>query len=462
MVRMATKKATCIRYSDEELAYLTELARQPIPTKEVERIFSQRYSGRTVVGVKNRVIRLREELGLGHFHETRTPEPKQPYQHTTHTESGTKIEGLFSEPVRTLDDLIRVCEIDTSVFRVVQWEAKAYQQGSKNAEGKMQSQTLYSVSARLQPLDENSLTRQLHAILEEVRANTTPRTPTIILPDPPLSPHAVSLYIPDVHIGKLAWAPETGYNYDLDIAATIFLGAARDLVADAALYRPEKYVVPIGSDMLNADNVDGTTTAGTRQDQDGRYPKTVRRAREMLQELIDDILLPTGATVQLIPIPGNHDETATFFLNEILSAYYVNEPRVQTTSDLRRRKFWEYGKVLVLYAHGDGEAKKDLPLIMATEEPKLWGKSSFREVHTGHLHRSKQTRWVAMEDQQGVIHEELGSLSAPEAWHYKHGYTGSLRCAKAIVYSAQDGRRAVFERHAQEYVDRLGKKRRRR
>lgn len=462
MVRMAQKKSTCIRYSAEELAYLTELAQQPIPTKEVERIFRQRYSGRTVVGVKNRIIRLREEMGQGHFHETRTPEPTQPYLHTAHTNAGTKIEGVVAEPIRTLEELVKACAIDTTIFKVVQWEAKAYQQGSKNAEGKMQSQTLYSVSARLQPLSETSLTRQLHAILDEVKANTTPRTPTIIVPESPLTEHAVSLYIPDVHIGKLAWAPETGANYDLDIAATIFLGAARDLVADAAQYRPTKYVVPIGSDMLNADNVDGTTTAGTRQDQDGRYPKTVRRAREILQELIDDVLLPTGATVQLIPIPGNHDETATFFLNEILSAYYTNEPRVQTTSDLRRRKFWAFGKVLVLYAHGDGEAKKDLPLVMATEEPRLWGKSQYREIHTGHLHRVKQTRWVAMEDQQGVIHEELASLSAPEAWHYKNAYTGSLRCAKAIVYSAQSGRRAVFERHAQEYVDRLGNKKRRR
>ncbi|MBD3403792.1 hypothetical protein GF420_12910, partial [candidate division GN15 bacterium] len=40
----------------------------------------------------------------------------------------------------------------------------------------------------------------------------------------------------DAHFGKLAWAPETGENYDLEIAERIYSSAVTDLLTKAAPY----------------------------------------------------------------------------------------------------------------------------------------------------------------------------------------------------------------------------------
>lgn len=44
-----------------------------------------------------------------------------------------EIAQLTSEPVRTLDDLIRVCQIDTAVWEVERWVANKWEQAHTDA-----------------------------------------------------------------------------------------------------------------------------------------------------------------------------------------------------------------------------------------------------------------------------------------------------------------------------------------
>ena len=439
-------------YTAEELAALRVLLRLDLSSAEVARRFMKDFPKRTLPSVRDKIIRLRSN---GDAPARTEPEP---HLTTSYGSDGGTVSGLVSEPIKTLEDLIRVCAIDTSQFEVTQWTAKAYQQGSKDAEGRMQAQTLYSVAAKLKPLSVLSMRKQLEGILGDIRAEAQRLKAPLWSPPEPTA-RAVSLYVPDLHLGKLAWAPESGNHYDSDIAAHLYLSICRALLEDAAHYRPELVVLPIGSDMLNVDSGKNMTTAGTPQDVDGRHIKTFQRCVRLIRQVIEEVILPTGARVRLVRVRGNHDEESSFYLGEVLKAVYENWPQVELPAEhewLQARQYWRWGKVLVMYAHGDTEKRGELPQIMANERRKDWAEILFPEAHTGHLHRVKQHHFVAMEDQKGFIHEELPSLSAPEAWHYRKGYIGSLRLGKAFVYDKETGRLGSLERHAQQFLGPLG------
>ena len=56
--------------------------------------------------------------------------------------------------------------------------------------------------------------------------------------------------IVDLHVAKLAWAPETGENYDIKIAERRFMDVIHDVIERAQKYEFEQVVFPIGNDFL--------------------------------------------------------------------------------------------------------------------------------------------------------------------------------------------------------------------
>jgi len=89
--------------------------------------------------------------------------------------------------------------------------------------------------------------------------------------------------------------------------------------------------------------------------------------------------------------------------------------------------------------HGNEESQRDLPTIMATEEPKMWSETMFREWHVGHFHKKKQTNYIAGDTFGGVIVRILPSISGTDAWHYKKGYVHSFRTGEAIIWDKNEG-----------------------
>ena len=80
-----------------------------------------------------------------------------------------------------------------------------------------------------------------------------------------------------------------------------------------------------------------------------------------------------------------------------------------------------------------------MPLLMAAEEPELFGCSEFREVHTGHLHQ------VGLFEKFGIRVRRLPSLTPPDGWHSKSGYIGMTRAAQSFTWSKYDGLYAMDE-----------------
>ena len=67
----------------------------------------------------------------------------------------------------------------------------------------------------------------------------------------------------DLHFGKLAWAQETGQDYDIDIAATIAREAVAELLNFVKQIPVSKILLPLGNDFFNVNGAGEATVNGT-------------------------------------------------------------------------------------------------------------------------------------------------------------------------------------------------------
>lgn len=337
---------------------------------------------------------------------------------------------VTNENIRTLADLVRVCEIDTVEWVVERWIANKWEMGAKDAAGDVTTTPLFQVKAWLvrnrQVLDART---EVQSIFADARAAMKPRKQVKVRKT---GPHMLEIAIPDLHLGKLAWSPETGWpNYDSKIAADLFEEALEALLDRTRAFSFERIVLPVGHDFFHSDSKTGTTTAGTPLDNDSRFHKTFVAGRQLLTRAIDR-LREFGA-VSVVVVPGNHDTMASFHVGDSLSCLYSRTKGVEIMNDPVPRKYISYGKNLILYTHGDKGRRANLPLLMATERPELFGAARFREAHVGHTHETK------VEERMGVRVRVSPALCSPDAWHSDHLFVGNVRGAEAFVWSKEDG-----------------------
>lgn len=253
-------------------------------------------------------------------------------------------------------------------------------------------------------------------------------------------PHMLFASPNDAHIGKYCWADETGHDYDLDLAETIFQRAIEDLIHKSGNFGIEQIRFPVGSDFVHIDNRSGTTTNGTAQDFDSRYAKIVSTAQAALVRSIDFAL--SVAPVCLDYVPGNHDRTTAWHLINFLKAYYDGRGKhVTVDTTPRSRKYVRYGVNVVGMSHGDQEKHADLARIMLDETRMMWDLRDVQSMEflAGHGHRRKHITFQSTVSHGPVTFRMLPSLSATDAWHYENGYVGNDRAAEAYLYSKADG-----------------------
>jgi hypothetical protein len=357
----------------------------------------------------------------------------------TYSEKGDTAEltRVVREPVRTLDDLVRVMEIDLAAWEVERWTANTWEMGS----GEAGPQTLYQVKAQLR---RNRAAQDLasirDAVLADIRAEAQAR-PTPPLDLRPLAEasgrYLLEISPADLHVGKLAWHEETGENYDSAIASSRFRAALGDILRRASVYHIEQIVVVVGNDLSHVDNANNETTSGTRQDADSRWLRNLRIARKLMSEALRQCaqIAPTVAKI----VPGNHDRQTALAIGEILAAEFADHPRVEVDNSAALRKYLHYGVSLIGWTHGSDERHADLPLIMAREVPHLWAQAKMFEWHVGHLHKSREVRYTAGDEWNGVRVRILPSLCGTDAWHAMKGYVKGRRAMEAYLWGRETG-----------------------
>lgn len=342
--------------------------------------------------------------------------------------------------VKSLEDLLAVCDIDTTKWEVVSWQCKKWDIGIKNANNAIETKNLYSVSAKFKAVKlEEKPELQKQIILKEL-FNYKPQPIihqiALIGADKPSKTNLLELALFDVHFGKLAHREESGEDYDIKIAAERYNNAIDSLLSRVNINSIERILFPIGNDLINIDNIFSTTTAGTKQDSDSRFYKIVRTVKELLIATINRLL--AIAPVDVVVCVGNHDQQTSFMLGEMLEAYYHNVNDVSIDNNAAQRKYYRFGKTSFLFTHGNNEKHAALGMIFAAENPKLWAATTQRYIQLGHYHHNKKINYLANEEYQGFQIQIIPSLSGSDAWHSGKGYN-SLKQAKAFLYNKAEG-----------------------
>lgn len=271
------------------------------------------------------------------------------------------------------------------------------------------------------------------AVVQQLRSWFAERAPNYAPPVVRLSQarerYTFVVGITDEHWGKLGI---DGYNRNVQRAMYLRL-IERAMSRLRHLGRPERLIVPIGSDGLHVDTLQGTTTRGTPQHTDGTPADVVRSFMDYKVEQLD--ALSAWGPLDLWPLPGNHDNLTAILAYEGLRGWFSQ--RKDVTADrnsLHTIQGELYGRTLVTMHHGDKHNVRHLSEIVPRRFAREWGASRWRYCFTGHYHTERD---LPQRSDLQII--RLPSAAGTDRWHYEQGYDGGRRALTVHVISPDRG-----------------------
>lgn len=338
--------------------------------------------------------------------------------------------------VRSLDQIVAEANIDLQIWNIDRHVVNKWD--VTNAEG--QTFQNWQVKVWLSKRVEVQEAIDASKLFQELVAEHVVSRPKIKYPAKK-EQNLLEVNIFDLHLGKLCWGEEVNNNYDIKIASKRFDYALDTILKRAQAFDFERILFPIGNDFFNSDNHLNTTTLGTRQDEDVRWQKSFKIGHKLLTDGINR--MREFAPVDIIVIPGNHDFTKSFYLGEVIGAFYRNDESVMVNNSPNSRKYYEYGNTLLGFTHGDKEKPEMLRSLMSGEAKEAWARTLYKEWHVGHQHRKLSTKYAI---KSNLLHEELGvvirgmaSLAGTDVWHHQSGYVGPIRAAEGFMWSKEMG-----------------------
>lgn len=236
-------------------------------------------------------------------------------------------------------------------------------------------------------------------------------------------PVAYEISLPDIHYGKL-------HGKTLQEIEDQFMQVVVDLVEKAKGLQIDKIVLPIGNDGMNSEGLRQSTTKGTPQHDSAGWKQTFRGYWNLMIRAID--YLKHIADVHVIVISGNHDYERMFYAGDVIAGWFRNDENVTVDNGEDSRKYFEYGKNMIMFTHGDNEKPSEMPLIMATEQPEMFARAEHREAHCGHFHKEQVNEY------RGIKVRFIPSICPNDEWHKKMGYEAK-RTGQAYVWNKVRG-----------------------
>jgi hypothetical protein len=358
----------------------------------------------------------------------------------TESDNGRKIELDYrgNKLIKTVEDLIKEANIDLNVWKKEKAVANNWFVTMKGIDGKPIQAQNFQVKvwlSRIRSVEEQTA-------WDNFLANIRNSAPSLDYLQKPANKqgrkYLLEVSIPDLHIGKLAWEDESGENYDTKIAVKRYNECIDSLLSRIVPYKDEieEIVLPIGNDLINIDNMANKTTAGTEQRVDSRWQQMFTKARDLMIENINK--LSAIAPVRVLMVSGNHDFQTVYYLGCVLEAYYYNSNNVTIDNTAEQMKYHEYGINMVAFTHGNEEKHQELGLIIATRKAEMWARTKCRQVHLGHFHSRKTTKYLDVQEFQGFTVRVLPSLSGTDDWHNRKGYI-SVKSGVAFLYDKENG-----------------------
>lgn len=269
----------------------------------------------------------------------------------------------------------------------------------------------------------------IKAAIDEMRKDI-PRMAAI---EPPksVSENLCNLYtLTDAHVGMLAWAEESGDDWDIKIASKTLLGWMGAAVAQAP--NSSTGILCNLGDFLHFDGLDPVTPSHKHVlDADTRFTKLVRVSITLIRQMID-MLLHKHEKVHVIMAEGNHDLASSVWLREMMHEMYKDEPRITIDRNPDPYYCFTWGKTALFFHHGHKSRMANLDSVFVSKFKSEFGNSEYAYAHCGHYHHLKTNETGLM------IVEQHRTLAAKDSYASRGGYI-SGRDAKVITYSKNFG-----------------------
>jgi hypothetical protein len=294
-----------------------------------------------------------------------------------------------------------------------------------------------------QPVMQWVKTRADAAQLEEMMraaalamAEELPRAKPVKAPSLTNAKLANVFTLTDAHVGALCWHRENldpNGDWDLAIAERTLVGCFEHMV-NASPPARTGIVAQLG-DFLHSDGmgmIEGRTpTSGHVLSQDGRFQKVVQTAIRILRRVIGFALQKHERVVVLLA-EGNHDLASSVWLRAMFRALYENEPRVEVIDSELPYYVYQHGETMLAWHHGHLKKNDQLPLLFASQFPKVWGVTTKRYAHTGHRHHLEE------KEHSGMSVVQHSTLVARDAYAARGGWMSERQCT-AITYHSEFG-----------------------
>ena len=364
------------------------------------------------------------------------PNEKENEEYETHNNDGTidicKKLWFDKEEKKTPDTILEKFGYDKSAWEIVSWTFGKWEVAIKEEQ---QNRVCTTIRAKIKPRQETymPIEKYVEIAKETFSKEIIPLKVISKKKDEGLNTNKLlELTGIELHLGKMAWGGETGQDYDKNIAQERFYKIYEEVIHQQEIEQCDTCLICIGNDFFNSDTVNATTTKGTPQTNDLRWQKLFNIGLKLYTEMILG-LSDKFNNIEIRLQSGNHDKMASFYLYIALSCYFKDYSNIRFSNNYKDVQCFLWGKCGIFFSHGDTNLKrliKSIPAEFYTE----WGKTIYRELHLGHLHKE-----VVVDDESGMITRRVGSPTATDQWHYEERFIGATQKYQTFVWDKEKG-----------------------
>jgi hypothetical protein len=333
----------------------------------------------------------------------------------------------FSEEVKSLDELIEKCHIDTDKWEITKyvqnfwgnggnphWQVKAWL--AKKSTEQVFQDSFVDFLASYQPVSQ-----------EVMSPKFSPEKPNGML----------VINKQDSHLNK--WDVD-GDNNVLDRLAKIMY-KVEVIAAQAELSNNlEEITYIIGSDEFNSEYTNATTK-GTPQQNTHTYHDSFRYICDH-EVLMITMLLQYAKHVNVVYVAGNHDEFVGWHMVNWLQTYFRNTDRLTIDSSPKYRKYVSYGNSALMFNHGDAIKPAKLAALFPIEYRDQWSFHHNFYIFTGDKHHE------VSHDFNGIKFYQIPAFSnAKSLWDDKMGHTMSKAEVTAFLIDQAEGMTNIFKQY---------------
>ncbi|QIK50610.1 hypothetical protein G7058_00155 [Jeotgalibaca porci] len=339
-------------------------------------------------------------------------EPSNPIQkaiqhrkHQFNRDGSQTSERLIPESaLQTPETLMKAFDYNPDMFELVNSTANYWDSNAGEGNVITLYQAKVTVKPRKQTMDWKEIGERLN---EKVKPRLMQSVPFIN------SDRYLVINLFDLHFGNMTL---TDYQTSLDKINRILNNQYKEVL------------IISGGDLLNENDFRGQTAKGTNIG-----ATDMEQAWEDAFDFLDMVIhaaTQNATTVNVLYVPGNHDEYSGSTVLKAIRRIYERQPNVYVDCEQQTFKATLLGHNFIGATHGDKANKKRYPQIFATMFSQLWGAEGVytREMFSGHLHNEH-----VLDD--GLLMRQMPTRNHLDEYHKQNGFVTAHRRLQLVEYS---------------------------